>query len=194
MCAGSEGDAGARRAQLDPSLQPRSNSTITSASGTQSASDYTLLPPPLSAVGGSAEVASAARLQLDFSLQSLSNSTSGSGIQSASNYPLPPLSAVGGSAEVASAARLQLPPGCNLNMGNVLAAHLKMIVSSNMDVKDVAASSPVPEVGGGEVSVPTPPSASLGLCRHQESDLDDSGRTCLFLLYLKVNKKSFSKY
>jgi hypothetical protein len=175
LCLGSEGDAGARRAQLDSSLQSRSSST--SGSDIRSASDYPL-PPPLSAVGGSAEVASAARLQLDSSLQSLSSSTSGSGIQSASDYPLsPPLSAFGDSAEVASAARLQLPPGCNLNMGNVLAAHLHMIMSSNMDVTDLAASSPVLEVGGGEISVPAPTSASHGLCRHQESDLDDSGRT-----------------
>jgi hypothetical protein len=126
---------------------------------------------------GSEGDAGARRAQLDPSLQSRSKPTSGSGIRSASDYPLPlpPLSAVGGSAEAASAARLQLP---NLNMGNVLAAHLQMVMSSTMDVKDVAAaSSPVLEVGGGEVSVPSPPSASHGLCRHQESDLDDSGRT-----------------
>jgi hypothetical protein len=78
-------------------------------------------------------------------------------------------------------------------MGNVLAAHLKMILSSNMEVKDKTASSPVLEVGGGEVSVPMPPSASHGLCRHQESDIDDSGRTKVFL-YHSVNKKSSSKY
>jgi hypothetical protein len=128
---------------------------------------------------GSERDAGARRAQLDSCQQPQNNSTSGSGIQSTSDYPLllPPLSAVGGTAEVASAARLQLPPVCNPNMGNVLAAHLHMILSSNMDVKEKTASSPVLEVGGGEVSVPTPASASHGLCRHQESDLDDSGRT-----------------